>query len=96
MKLINADKLFSERPEYRNPIHEKNSDFNKGWNACVDTFCDIIKDQPTAYDVEKVVAEIQESKMRSTIFLSYAATCFAKSWNQALNVAIDIVKKGGV
>jgi hypothetical protein len=49
---------------------------------------DIINEQPTAYDVEKVVAELEEEKK----YCSY----HPKTKDEAINKAIDIVRKGGV
>lgn len=88
MRLIDADRLFSERPEFRNPIHEENGEFNKGWNACIDTFCDIIKEQPIAYDVDKVLEEFTDNVIDKT-GIDY-------EMDISLDDAIDIVRRGGI
>ena len=60
---------------------------------------DIIKNQPTAYDIDKVVKELEEMKMR--YFLTIANTGDEKSdfayenVGNALDKAIEIVKQGG-
>lgn len=64
------------------------------------TAYNVIKEQPTAYDVEKVVAELEEAKM--IYFLTIANTGDEKQdfayceVANAINKSIDIVKRGGV
>ena len=59
----------------------------------------IIKEQPTAYDIDKVVEELEELKMR--YFLTISNTGDEKSdfayenVGNALDKAIEIVKHGG-
>ena len=85
MRLIDADKLES-------------IDFSE----CVDSMeiMAVIDMQPTAYDVDKVVEELEEMKMR--YFLTIANTGDEKSdfayenVGNALDKAIKIVKQGGV
>lgn len=48
------DALFNERPEYLNPQHETNGEYNRGWNACNEHYSELIRNAPTA-DVEEVV-----------------------------------------
>ena len=61
---------------------------------------DTIKNQPTAYDIDKVVEELEEMKMR--YFLTIANTGDEKSdfayenVGNALDKAIEIVKQGDV
>lgn len=60
----------------------------------------IIDSQPTAYDVEKVVAELEEHKTRYGK-LQFAhndanMVCVYVGKEQAIDCAIDIVRKGGV
>ena len=63
-------------------------------------FCKIIDAEPTAYDIDKVVEELEELKMR--YFLTIANTGDEKSdfayenVGNALDKAIEIVKQGGV
>lgn len=47
MRLIDADRLWFERPEFLNPIKEGQEEFNKGWNACIKMFGELIDNQPT-------------------------------------------------
>lgn len=59
-----------------------------------ETFCKVIDAQPTAYDVEKVVAELEEEKNW------YEKHGCNEDFNRgifgATNHAIGIVKRGGV
>ena len=63
-------------------------------------FCEIIDSEPIAYDIDKVVEELEELKMR--YFLTIANTGDEKSdfayenVGNALDEAIEIVKHGGV
>lgn len=59
----------------------------------------IICNQPTAYDIEKVVAELEEERMK--LFLTIANTGSEKLdiayvyASELINKAINIVRKGG-
>lgn len=79
--------------------------FIDGWFEGFNTVVDMIENQPTAFDTEKVVEQLEERK-------AYASGCFGvmcsdckyteechegeKSYKVAFDSAIDIVKKGGV
>lgn len=54
-----------------------------------------INEQPTAYNVDAIVAELEESKKdmaRNTMLIDY----FKMGYRRAINEAIEIVRKGGV
>ena len=57
-RLIDEKELINERPENLNPnmSDEIKSAYNKGWNACNSEWISLIDEQPTAYDIDKVVA----------------------------------------
>lgn len=58
----------------------------------------VIEKQPTAYDVEKVVEELESLRIdKSNYFgvLNVVAEKYDRA-NEMLNDAIDIVRKGGV
>ena len=58
---------------------------------------DIIKNQPTAYDVDKVVEQLEEVKNKDTeIALDEAQKERCFWYAQGMNRAIEIVKDGGV
>jgi hypothetical protein len=65
----------------------------------------LVNEQPTAHDVEKVVAELEERKEKASgcfgVMCSdckYTKECYEgeKSYKVAFDKAIDIVKKDGV
>lgn len=56
----------------------------------VDFIVRLIEEQPTAYDVEKVVAELEEEKTMA--YDNWDGGSSYKAYSQA----IDIVKRGGV
>lgn len=68
--------------------------------SCVPDVRDMLNDQPTAYDVEAVVKELEDLKM--SYFLTLANTgdadrdCAYLNTANAIDRAIEIVKGGGV
>ena len=70
------------------------------WGGCVEALHEYIEKMPTAYDIDKVVEELEELKMR--YFLTIANTGDEKSdfayenVGNVLDKAIEIVKQGGV
>lgn len=84
MKLIDADKLKKE-------IHCSYSDDLE--------ILEKIDDQPTAFDMEKVIRELMDLKMR--YYLTMANTgdadkdCAYLNTANAIDRAIEIVKRGG-
>lgn len=77
-------------------IHALANDFIGGKK----TLGQIIDEQPTAFDVDKVVEQLKQLKMR--YFLTIANTgdadkdCAYKNIANAIDKAVDIVKGGGV
>lgn len=67
--------------------------------SCVPNVRDMLNDQPTAFDVEEVVRELEDLKMR--YFLTIANTgdadkdCAYLNTANAIDKAIEIVKRGG-
>lgn len=61
--MIDAKELLNERPETLNPNmnDEIKSAYNKGWNACNSEWISLIDEQPTAYDIDKVVEQLEEN-----------------------------------
>ena len=93
MRLIDADKLIEELTI---KAVSKDAHIISIANAVVN----LVNNQPTAYDIDKVVEELEEVKMR--YFLTIANTGDEKSdfayenVGNALDEAIEIVKQGGV
>lgn len=76
MRLIDADKI---KPE----------DFYDRVN--MEECMEVINEQPTAYDVEAVVRELEDAK-----FVFYTEDDKeASGYNDGLNEAIEIVRRGG-
>lgn len=89
MRLIDADALVKK-------IWEKHKETEKLFDVCVDELKDIycgvvavIDEQPTAYDVDKVVAELEALEDTNTreVYLTHHIDC---------DKAVEIVRKGGV
>ena len=61
MRLIDAKELLNERPESLNPNmnDEIKSAHNKGWNACNSKWISLIDEQPTAYDIDKIMEQLE-------------------------------------
>lgn len=73
----------------------------RGYDTAYDVVQDCIstvENQPTAYDVEKVVAELEakENEWWDTYSLSSGFDEYAHGKNVGFEEAIDIVKRGGV
>ena len=94
MRLIDADALI-EAMKKTESEYENAMTCPSWWSAF-----NVISEQPTAYDPDKVVEELEEMKMR--YFITTANTGDEKSYfayenvGNALDKAIEIVKQGGV
>ena len=93
MRLIDADLL-------KDAIEKEKDDNDYMCRLCLESTKEIIDEQPTAFDVDKVVEQLKELKMR--YFLTIANTGDKKldvayeNVGNALDKAIEIVKEGGV
>lgn len=90
MRLIDVDKITSgEIVKY----------LGRGYEFCTPDVEDMLREQPTAFDVEKVVRELRDLKMR--YYLTIANTgdadndCAYLNTANAIDRAIEIVKRGG-
>lgn len=79
MGLIDTDKLIED-------IHKRNY-ISKALSEIFET---IIDEQPTAYDVDKVVRQLEEIKHCTNLYDDEM-----EAWISAIDEAIDIVKRGG-
>lgn len=86
MRLIDADKLLEETRKDRD-YAEKNGFLDMYYERQV--LIDRIESQPTAYDPDKVVDQLND-KFR------VVRTDEDLEWNRAIDEAITIVKGGGV
>lgn len=83
-RLIDADKL-------KEAIEEEKDDNDYMCRLCLESIKEIIDEQPTAFDVDEVVQQLEmliEDKVSESGEDWYTAQC--------LNEAVDIVKGGGV
>lgn len=89
-RLIDEKELINERPESLNPNMNDDikSAYNKGWNACNSEWISLIDAQPAAYDIDKVVEQLEEHAIEFEAF----GQC---SDYVELSYAIEIVKKCG-
>jgi hypothetical protein len=90
MRLIDADKLIEDI--YSNAYACTNDEINKILHKQLETNINIINNQPTAYDVDKVVEQLEVYKYTLS---SYQDT-YTSGEISAYNRAINIVKVGGI
>lgn len=89
MRLIDADTLSDifETKVCRGCSSECITD-EYGCSCSIHYMKELLWQQPTAYDVDKVVDKIQREKSPDLVCHTY--------YNNALDSAIDIVKRGGI
>ena len=94
-RLIDADKLLETLQDLE--PHCENKDYEYGMlNTMRYYMPKIINDEPTVFDVEKVVEQLEEVKNKDTeIALDEAQKERCFWYAQGMNRAIEIVKGGG-
>lgn len=86
MRLIDADKL-------KEVIEKEKDDNDYTCRLCMESTKEIIDEQPTDFDVDKVISELKRDKfVESECILSDVH----QGYNAGLNRAIEIMKGGGV
>ena len=95
-RLIDADKLLETLQDLE--PHCENKDYEYGMlNTMRYYMPKIINDEPTVFDVDKVVEKLEEVKNKDTeIALDEAQKERCFWYAQGMNRAIEIVKGGGV
>jgi hypothetical protein len=105
MRLIDADKLMLHLNDYALQESPSNVESAEDRKISMEVYFAIqncmkaVEEQPTAFDVDKVVEQLKELKMR--YFLTIANTgdaykdCAYKNIANTIDRAIDIVKGGG-
>lgn len=86
MKLIGADAL----KEYCMNASKSDDDFRR---VSLATLASVIDAQPTAYDVDKVVEQLEDYGNEEMCY--YKNTPYEKCIEECINKAIEIVKGGG-
>ena len=96
MRLIDADKLLETLQDLE--PHCWNKDYEYGMlNTMRYYMPEIINDEPTVFDVEKVVEKLEEVKNKDTeIALDEAQKERCFWYAQGMNRAIEIVKGGEI
>lgn len=97
MRLIDADNLEEAIKEYFKKHITDNSCMVDGVD-CSAGICRLVKEQPTAFDVEKVIEKLQvlSDKADDDIAVCEADTCqYYDGYGDGLDKAIEIVKRGG-
>ena len=84
MRLIDADALI-EAMKKTESEYENAMACPSWWSAF-----NVISEQPTAYDIDKVVEELEKEKIKKPL------DCEDGAYNCAICNAIEIVKQGGV
>ena len=94
-RLIDADELLKELESNKLQPTKDTDGFIDGWCEGFNTVVDMIRNQPTAFDTEKVVAELE--KATQYVDLSNPSSPIRHEV-KAIHpiVAIEIVRKGGV
>ena len=97
--LICRSKLIEEINELLQSPYANQQQFGKERREAIEIVRDLcVKQQPTAYDIDKVVAELEENGSRYTkkYITSYGNNGYRDV--KAINIykAIEIVKRGGV
>lgn len=81
MRLIDADKFMN--------YMESKCDYEAKLDSIILAVCrGAITEQPTAYDIDKVVEELEKIKGKDGLPSDVV-------WNNAINMAIEIAKAGG-
>ena len=95
MRLIDVDKITSgEIVKY----------LGRGYEFCTPDVEDMLREQPTAFDVENVVSNLEQLKLDEACNYEGCADCqyLDKCWDgemreeHAMDIAIEIVKRGGL
>lgn len=93
-RLIDVDRLLKELGQVWNIPDD--------WDGDIDETCEtafaIIENQPTAYDLDEVIRELEETKvkayeLRGKLHMDYGTLC---GWISATDKAIETVKRGGM
>ena len=86
--MIDADKMLERLEVWNTSDNTDKALYNFAWNR--------IAEQPTAYDVEKVIKQLEsEASHCASFFDGYYTDDYERGKFEAYNEAAEIVKKGG-
>lgn len=100
--LISRVELKNHRPEYLNEKMDntEKANYNKGWNACNTFWLNILKEQPTAYNVAWVLEQLEKNMQIAKEHYEYLKDeDIAGNYEgkyKALCETIGIVEAGGI
>ena len=97
--LISRSAVLKQLEDWKKNWENTEDSYEKTWAlACIDFYIRLITNQPTAYDVEKVVEELKEWSFETEIAIP-TSDGFEDTANReiicTLN-AIEVVRKGGL
>ena len=97
MRLIDADKLIEDIEKSRKENPHTDSKVASNHNLEHLHFIKLVNTQPTAYDVDKVVEHLEETREKDIPRINNTTTTRdEKVYKLAMSYAIDIVKAGGI
>lgn len=89
MRLIDADLL-------KEIIEKEKDDNDYMCGLCIEATKEIIDEQPTAFDVDEVVEQLETRNARATALQKENTSEYFEGETDAFEFAIKIVKEGGV
>ena len=100
MRLIDVEKLLNDmKNELEKAVNDENMDKEEYMVIMTSAIAlkDFVNRQPTAFDVEKVVSELEKSHFHTDATFDDDGYCNDDSEEVVnLNEAIEIVRKGGI
>ena len=88
MRMIDADKMLERLEEWNTSDNTDKALYNFAWNR--------IAEQPTAYDVDKVIEQLEnEASWCASFFCDDYRDDYERGKFDAYNEAVEIVKRGG-
>ena len=89
MRMIDADKMLERLEVWNTSDNTDKALYNFVWNR--------IAEQPTAYDVNKVIEQLENEASRcASFFCDDYRDDYERGKFEAYNEAVEIVKRGGV
>lgn len=95
--LISRSAVLKQLEDWKKNWENTEDSYEKTWTlTCIDFYIRLITNQPTAYDVEKVVAELIQFGLNSMDKQIYDSDTYYDGVSVAIRKACNIVKRGGV